>query len=272
MQKYFVGESVLELPKNFTVVEIETTDLNPMRDKIIEIAAEKYRLNKLTDKLNFDVDEDNIYQALNTLDQFIGQDDILINRSAFFCPFVGNAYMKYLDKPLANDVIDIQRLFKAIEKRDTAKLDKMIQFYDLNTSHIYRATKDIESVVEIYFKLQESFANHFDNIKEIQPKDSDFSLKDIPGDPAKNDKNIVFYGKKVSATGELHAYTRKEVGQMINNIGGHFQKHPGKTSEYVIVGDLDHISKGLKTAKNTPGTNILSEEEFLNMVVGYEWL
>ena len=76
MQKYFVGESVLELPKNFTVVEIETTDLNPMRDKIIEIAAEKYRLNKLTDKLNFDVDEDNIYQALNTLDQFIGQDDI----------------------------------------------------------------------------------------------------------------------------------------------------------------------------------------------------
>lgn len=84
MQKYFVGESVLELPKNFTVVEIETTDLNPMRDKIIEIAAEKYRLNKLTDKLNFDVDEDNIYQALNTLDQFIGQDDILINRSAFF--------------------------------------------------------------------------------------------------------------------------------------------------------------------------------------------
>lgn len=126
MQKYFVGESVLELPKNFTVVEIETTDLNPMRDKIIEIAAEKYRLNKLTDKLNFDVDEDNIYQALNTLDQFIGQDDILINRSAFFCPFVGNAYMKYLDKPLANDVIDIQRLFKAIEKRDTAKLDKMI--------------------------------------------------------------------------------------------------------------------------------------------------
>lgn len=59
---------------------------------------------------------------------------------------------------------------------------------------------------------------------------------------------------------------------MINNIGGHFQKHPGKTSEYVIVGDLDHISKGLKTAKNTPGTNILSEEEFLNVVVGYEWL
>lgn len=271
MQRYFVGESVIELPKNFTVVEIQTTDLNPIKDQITEIATEKYRSNKLIDEYSSEVDNDNICQVLDKLNRFIGQDDILINRSAFFCPFIGNAYVKYLNKPLANNVVDIQRLFKVIEKHDTAKLDQMIKFYSLNTPHVYQAKKDIKSVVEIYFKLQDSFAKHFNSIKEIQPKSSEFTLKDIPGDPNKNDQSNVFYGKNVSVTGELHAYTRKEIGQVINNIGGHFQMNPGKKTDYFIVGKLNKKSNRLKKAKSLPDIQFLSENEFLSMIAGYEW-
>jgi NAD-dependent DNA ligase len=100
----------------------------------------------------------------------------------------------------------------------------MIKFYKLSTSHNLKANEDIKSVEGIYLALQNDFEEHFKSIKELQPKSSDFRLKDVPGDPAKNDKNNAFYDKYVSATGKLNAYTRREVAQMINNIGGHFQK------------------------------------------------
>ena len=38
MNERFTGKNLLELPQDFSVVQIETTDLNPTRDQIIEIA------------------------------------------------------------------------------------------------------------------------------------------------------------------------------------------------------------------------------------------
>ena len=159
MNERFTGKNLLELPQDFSVVQIETTDLNPTRDQIIEIAANKYRKNKFKKAFEWDSEEDK------------------------------------------NDL--------------RAKLSQMIKFYNLSTSHNLKADEDIRSVEEIYIKLQGKFRKQFKSIKELQPKDSDFRLKDVSGDPAKNDKNNAFYDKYVSATGKLNAYTRKEIAQMI---------------------------------------------------------
>lgn len=276
MSEYFIGTNLLELPHDFSVVQIETMDLDPRRDQIIEIAAEKYRKNKQKKEFKWDVEKDksDLRDALYKLQAFIGSDIIVINRTAFFCPFMGNAFVNNLGKPFSNNTVDIQRLFRKIENKPSAKLDQMIKFYNLSTSHKLEADEDIESVVEIYFNLQKDFQEHFGSIKELQPKGSDFRLKDVPGDPAKSDENNAFYDKYVSATGKLNAYTRKEVAQMINNIGGHFQINPGKKTDYFIAGKFEGnkgTSNKLEKAKELPNVKIIHEDDFLDMVAGYEW-
>lgn len=208
------------------------------------------------------------------LKTFIGEDTIVINCTAFFCPFIGNAFVNNLGESFSNDIVGIQRLFRKIENQKSAKLNQMINFYNLSTSHNLKANEDIKSVGEIYFNLQRDFKENFKGVKELQPKGSDFRLKDVPGDPAKNDKNNVFYDKHVSATGKLNAYTRKEVAQMINNIGGHFQKNPGEKTDYFIAGEFEEnreTSNKLEKAEKFPNVKIIHEDDFLDMVAGYEW-
>ena len=270
MNERFTGKNLLELPQDFSVVQIETTDLNPTRDQIIEIAANKYRKNKFKKAFEWDSEEDknDLRDALSQLKSFIGKDTIVINCTAFFRPFIGNAFVKNLGRPFSNDIVDIQRLFRRIENQKSARLSHMIKFYKLSTSHNLKANEDIKSVEGIYLALQKDFEEHFKSIKELQPQSSDFRLKDVPGDPAKNDKNNAFYDKYVSATGKLNAYTRREVAQMINNIGGHFQKKPG----YLILGKLEKgASNKLERAKELPNVKIIHEDDFLDMVAGYEW-
>lgn len=183
---------------------------------------------------------------------------------------MGNAFLSNWGKPFSNDVIDIQRLFKRIENKPTANIDYMIKFYQLSAPHTRHATEDIKSLVAIYFKLQEDADKKKLSPKNLKKKSS-FTLKDIPGDSTKNDESNAFYGKNVSATGTLTNYTRKEIGQIINNIGGKFQMNPGKSTDYLIVGNLNKSSAKQKKAEKL-GIPILSENDFLSMIAGYDWL
>ena len=42
-----------ELPDDYVVFDIETSGLNPKKDKIIEIGAIKYKDNKKTDEFSY---------------------------------------------------------------------------------------------------------------------------------------------------------------------------------------------------------------------------
>lgn len=168
MNERFTGKNLLELPQDFSVVQIETTDLNPTRDQIIEIAAEKYRKNKSKKEFGWKAgkDKNDLRDALLQRKSFIGKDTIVINCTAFFRPFMGNAFVNNLGGPFSNDIVDIQRLFRKIESQKSAKLSQMINFYNLSASHNLKAAEDIKSVEEIYIKLQEDFQKQFKSIKE----------------------------------------------------------------------------------------------------------
>lgn len=45
-----------ELPDNYVVFDIETSGLNPKKDKIIEIGAVKYKNNEIIDEFNYLID------------------------------------------------------------------------------------------------------------------------------------------------------------------------------------------------------------------------
>ncbi|KRL79926.1 hypothetical protein FC57_GL001704 [Lactobacillus ultunensis DSM 16047] len=90
-----MGNNLLEWPHNFSAVEIETTDLNPNKDQITEIAARKYRKNSLKEEFKWEIEEDSITNALTELETFIGSDPVVINRT-FFLSIYGKCLSKQL--------------------------------------------------------------------------------------------------------------------------------------------------------------------------------
>lgn len=71
-----------ELPDDYVVFDIETSGLNPVKDKIIEIGAVKYKNNKKIDEFNYLIDPkiklNKIITEVTGLtdDDLIGKDDI----------------------------------------------------------------------------------------------------------------------------------------------------------------------------------------------------
>lgn len=63
MTKNFTGKSVIDLPTDFCVIQLETTDLNPKENDIIEIAVKKYRNNKIKDSFYWNVSPSDILAA-----------------------------------------------------------------------------------------------------------------------------------------------------------------------------------------------------------------
>lgn len=269
VEENFIGKSIVDIPNNFCVMSIETTDLNSSTDRITEIALRKFKYSKEIDSINFDkeINED----TLSLVDKFLEDYPVVINKTGFVVPFIGQAYINLLSKPFPNNVIDIQRLFKQLEKQNVARIDHMIEYFNLNTPHVLKATEDIKSVTKIYLELQNDFHSKKLKLKDIQPKNGKITLKEIIGDPKKNDPKNAFYKKNVSASGALTRYTRKEVGQLINDIGGTFQINPGKKTEYLILGNLKEKSSKLAKAQEL-GIKVIPEVEFMNMISNYKWL
>ena len=268
-KKSYTGKNIIDLPQDFTVVQLESTDLNPMTDNITEFSARKYKNNKLVNQLDNENVMDNPVNAFASLSDFIGNDIVVVNRTAYFWPFIGNAYLNFLNRPFPNDIVDIQRLFKYIENSQRAKFDIMIKFFQLNTTHNLVARDDIESVSQVYQNLKEDFNKKELTIKDIQPKHEKFRISDLENNPEKHDSTNEFYGKVVSASGAISSYTRKEIAQLVTDIGGKFQITPGKKTDYFILGELkDGISNKEKKAEEYD-VEILMEEDFLNIIANY---
>lgn len=243
----FSGKNLIDLPNNFSIVQLESDDLRPEVNPITEISVRKYKRNKLVDSYNeINVDKNSL-ESIEKFDNFIQNDPIIINYTSYFLPFICYAYSKYLNKSFSNDIIDIQRLFKRIEHQNRSKLDKMIKFFELDTLHDEIAKDDIISVEKIYFNLKDDFAKKQLSIEDIQPKhSSDFALKELTDNPELHDPEHLFFKKNVSASGKIDGYTRRDIAQMVKDIGGNFQKKPGKSTNYFILGELkknEHLKK-----------------------------
>lgn len=108
-----------------------------------------------------------------------------------------------------------------------------------------------ESVVE-YFKM--------DQTKELIKKLESCKVKMDCENKVKGD---TFTGKTFVLTGTLKSYKRSEAQKIIEDLGGKVSSSVSKKTSFVLAGE-DSGSK--LTKAQSLGVNIISEEEFINMI------
>lgn len=280
------GDSLLDFPESYTIIDIETTGLDSVHDCIIEVAALK--INKGTIENTFsslvkpNVKIDSFIEALTGISNsdvskasepeivlsqfadFIG-DSVLIGHNVNFdINFLYDNFEKYLSKPLCNDYVDTLRLSKQYFKGlSSYKLSSLADFLKLSVESEHRALADCLTANQLFLKIKEAANN---------PDKSELDLLDS----LSFDRSNPFFQKRVVVKGipQKHSYAfMKAVSNMCGcNMSDIFLK----SSDYIIFSDYTYkrykegkiSEKFLKAdALSKAGTlKILSEKDWCEML------
>ncbi len=168
------------IPYDFTVIDLETTGLNPKTDKIIEIGAVKVKNGKVQEtyqcfinpgrkleeritELTGICDEDLqnaalIEEELPNLLSFIGDDILVGHRILFDYAFLKKAAVnqKLSFEKMGIDTLKIAR--KCLPDLESRRLPFLCAHYGISFE-AHRAIQDAKATAALYFKLAEEFAD-----------------------------------------------------------------------------------------------------------------
>lgn len=291
------GKSLLELPTEYCVIDVETTGLDPTVDHILEIAVIKIKNGTITESFSSLVKHPNFTYVpervekitgittndilengnnlLESLKQFnlIIQNHILIGHNVNFdINFLYDSFNKLLESPLTNNYVDTLRLArKALPELNSHKLTTLINHYGLDRQN-HRALDDCELTFKVYNNLAEKVIN--DDIALITKRSRWFD-KDFQPETDEIDETNPFYEQNVCFTGTLPDLTRAEAAQIIVNLGGNPQKNVTKQTDFIIAGDYPNFDENFTSSKLKKATkyiehgqeiHILSQESFLELI------
>lgn len=296
-------ESIVALPDDYVVVDIETTGKNPRWEFILELAAIRYRhdvetgryeqlvsigqpvrpfisrLTGITDEML--VGQPTIDIAIRNFADFVGN-DIMIghNIAAFDTIFLADAYEKYLSTQLTNPCVDTLRYAKKLcPKLKEYTLQEVSSFFDIPYKNAHRGATDCEITNACYQKLKQlalsqgsegdfkvSFIKHSKKIQvnEIVPNVSDL------------DSSNPLFNKIIVFTGTL-SMSRQEAMQLAVNAGAILKTSVTAKTNFLVVGGQDTSrvgDDGMSTKEEKANTlnssgkaniQIISEQDFLNM-------
>lgn len=177
----------------------------------------------------------------------------------------------------------INNLLEEIEKSKNNSLERLL--FGLSIRHVGEKTADIlSSHYKNIDNLKESTFEELSSIRDIGPTIAQsvinyFSIKEnnkLINELKEIGVNTVylkevntsedFSGKTFVLTGALEKFTRDEAKEKIEKLGGKTSSSVSKKTDYVIAG----VEAGSKLVKAKElGINILSEEEFINMLSKY---
>lgn len=299
-------KSIVALPNDYVVVDIETTGPKTNRDDIIEIAAVRFRngievaryqqlvsingqidsfVSKLTGITNeMLVGQPTLDSVIQEFSDFIGS-DILIghNIAAFDSCFINRAYMQYWGKELENTCVDTLRLAKKIlPDCPRHSLQFLACHYDVSYSGAHRGGNDCIITHECYQKMRAEVLEKMSEDEfcaQFAKKTSSQKLKDISPTSTEFNSSHPLYQKAIVFTGAL-SMTRSEAAQMAADVGAVLKSSVTTKTAYLVVGgqDIDRVgedglsSKEEKAFKlNESGKaqiKIISEKEFVELVNG----
>ena len=224
------GKSLVEVPNNFVVFDIETTGLDPMFDEIIEIGAIKVKDGKVIDTFSTFIkpeykisefiteltgitndmvkDAPKIEEILPKFITFI-KDDILVGHNVNFdINFIYDNLVKLEQEPLKNNFVDTLRLSRRLlPNLQHHRLVDLTEYYKINNSGSHRAIRDIEMTLEVFKKLHNEIDNKYGNIEKFKEtfnrKSHGLKASDIATSRTEFDVDNIFFDKNVAITGVL---------------------------------------------------------------------
>lgn len=299
------GISLLSLPDNYIVLDLETTGYNPHFDEIIEVACIRYSGSEKIDSFHSYVQptpygDDSIHYVddfitkltgitddmlvtapkfkdiANELYDYLGDSVIVGHNVNFDINFLYDNFLKCLGCEFKNDYLDTMRLSRiALPDLPHHRLKDLKEYFSIDGVQ-HRALNDCQITHTVLSKLLDYIQeNNVDLERYLHPKR--FDLTSLTGDVTLNDPSNPLYGKHCVFTGKLQRFVRKDAAQIVCNIGGCCDNSVTKKTNFLIIGGLDDIPL-VKDGKSTKmkkaeelildgqDLKILSESTFYDLI------
>lgn len=276
-QRPYMGKSIIGFPKDYVMVDIETTGLKPNNDEILELSAIRMRNHQMVQTFstlvqpnrpisgfitnltgitnNMVMTAPRIDQAMPAFLDFI-QDDIILGYNVNFdLSFIYDTSVALYNYPVKNDYLDVLTIARKLV-RETAnhKLGTMAQFYSISYQGAHRGLTDCYITVEVYNQLynqakqtyqsEQDFKNAF--YKRRYPKQ--IKVEDLKAETTDFNPMHPLFNKIVVFSGDLDNMSRKEAMQLALNKGAILGKSVTLKTDYLIVSQSD-LNKQKKTSK-----------------------
>lgn len=227
------------MTNSYVCVDLETTGLNPKRDKIIEIGAVKVVEGVVTERFSTFVNpgrkleeriveltgirDENLYDApvinevLPGFMEFLEDYPLLGHSVLFDFSFLKKAAvdMKLPFEKKALDSLRIARVYLA--ELESRSLDKLCEYYEIpHTAH--RALQDAEATVTLYQILEKKFYTEENALFVPQPMI--FKVKrDQPASKAQKEKLLRLAEQhKIELEWDVEMLTRSEASRLTDQI------------------------------------------------------
>lgn len=278
------GLSLLDFPKEYILIDLETTGLSPTYNEIIEISALKIKDGEIIDtfseliKPEYEIDDfiakltgitnemvensRNIKEVISDFMSFINKDDILVGYNVNFdINFLYDNMLRTFNKFLENNFVDIMRIAKYALKDevDSFRLKRLAKYYEIDTNGMHRGEKDCQVSKIIFEKVQELILDKHQTHEaflEARKKVQYLNSKDIVSENKAFDLSHQGYNKQFVFTGTLTRLTRKDAMQLVVDFGGKVNGGVNKETNFLVMGDLDYS----KTVTGEKSSKIIKAE------------
>lgn len=263
------GISLLSLPSDYIVLDLETTGYNPSFDEIIEVACIRYSGSEKIDMFHsyvqptpYESEDGSTYYVDEFITKFTGiSDAMLVNAPKFkdiakdLYDYLGDSvivghninfdinflydnFLNYLGIEFSNDYLDTMRLSRiALPDLPHHRLKDLKEYFSINGIQ-HRALNDCQITHAVLFKLLNYIQENNIDLKRHRHH-KNFDLSSLTGDVTLNDPSHLLYGKHCVFTGKLKRFTRKDAAQIVCNIGGFCDNNVTKKTNFLIIGGLD---------------------------------
>lgn len=290
--RYIDGKLLVAYPDDYTVLDIETTGLNPQNDYITEISAIKYRNNRRVDEFSSLVkpelsipyyitrltgiddamvaDAPSIDEVILAFKDFLADDIIAGYNVGFDLSFIAENLASYYAKRLPNDYVDVMKLAQnELPFLGRYKQTAVAEYFNIATAGAHRALVDCNICNGCYQKLKELAVADYrlpPQQRELVLAQSASSLKPLA------DKQIVLLGS-------FDGLYVKNVREILTALGASVVQHVTDSADMVIVGTADtSVCDGadlqLAISMKSAGKNIyiLKEDVFCQSLLAKGWL
>ena len=285
------GQSLLCLPRDYTVVDTETTGLSSETCSLIEVSALRVRggqvqeefstlirppwrevekqgawtmgyvddfiqgLTGITDEMLEEAPQPE--DALPQVEAFLGEDLLMGHNVGFDMAFLYDSFQKYLGRPLQNDSLDHLRIArKLLPQLPHHRLGDVAAALGASYEGAHRALQDCRITYGCYEKLRAlalSQGTEENFVRSFQKKKQP-KYPGIPGHP--------FYGKHLAFAGSLKTLSREQAADRAAQVGAKLEREVTGKTDYLVIpaaGDQPLPGKG-------DGPVILPEAAFLRLL------
>lgn len=283
------GKSLIAFPHDYTVIDLETTGLDPEDDDIIEVAAVRVRNGEIADSFQSLVrSRDSVDEFITELTgittemlstapapndilpqflDFIGDDIIVGHNVNFDINFLYDWFEWELGKSFSNDFVDTMRIARRVlPELKHHRLRDLVELFGVELDGAHRALADCRSTYACFNALQQeaikkfdSIENFLDKIKRLKKQQSTYDISKIATSKTEFDESHPLYGKVCVFTGTLEKMTRSEAAQFVVDVGGICGNGITKKTNFLILGNNDYC----KTIKDGKSSKQKKAEEYI---------